>query len=115
MQNLHKLWLVTTSELKNQFSMTSLSRHGLKRQVIATKGGTLTLDNGQQWNVAKCFLCPRPENDTFYAEYKEYEQEPVVAADFQFDNDVEANLAPVLHRRNIRVTRPPDRYSPYKN
>ena len=83
-------------------------------KVIAIKGGTLTLDNGQRWNVAKCILCPRPESDTFYAEYEEYEQEPDVVADVQVDNDMEANLAPVPHRRSTRVTHPPDRYSPSK-
>ena len=83
-------------------------------KVIAIKGGTLTLDNGQRWNVAKCLLCPRLESDTFYAEYEEYEQEPDAAADVQVNNDMEANLAPVPHRRSTRVTRPPDRYSPSK-
>ena len=64
--------------------------------------------------MAKCLFCLRPESDTFYAEYEEYEQEPDIAADVQVDNDMEANLAPVPHRRSTRVTRPPDRYSPSK-
>ena len=50
----------------------------------------------------------------FDVEYEEYEQEPDVATDIQVDNDVEANLVPVPHRRSTNVTGSPIRYSPSK-
>ena len=59
-------------------------------KVIVTKGRTLTLNNGQRWNVAKYLFCLRPESDTLYAQYEDNQQEPDVAANVQVDYDVKA-------------------------